>query len=804
MIVYDLKLALRRMMNEKVYVGINVVGLAVGIASCVLILLYVQDELSYDAHHAHADRIFRVVDENTARTPILLGPVLRTQLPEVVDYTRLKGTTGVWLMKTGDNEYLEENVYWADPSLIDIFDIGLTIGDMSSALDAPYSMVITEGHARKYFGDANPIGQTVNADNVFNFQVTGVMKALPRQSHFEMDMVVSLSSLEQTNIDRGYPDHGRYLMSNWIEKEYYTYLLLAAAADVAALPRRIQETLNEYGDPEVRSDDGQVRYQIQPLRSIHLDSHLMQEMANNAQRSTIWVLTAIALFLLFIAGINFMNLTTARSIHRSLEVGLRKTVGAGRWQLIRLFLVESLLVSVFATGIAVLLVQLAMEPFNLLSDKELSLNLLDYRTWTGLAATSLIVGLSAGLYPALGLASFRPMSMLRSKNYGVSGAWLQKALVVAQIVISIVLVSGTMVVSRQLTFMQSSELGFDKEHILATPIPVSAQNVDGRALLRLREGFTDLPGVAAMSMSSYLPGRASGRGLLQTATVRRLDEPALVAIEAQMIFTMWDYLKTLDLTVLEGRDFDFTRPYSINGVSEVILNETAIRSLGWNEAANAMGKLVHMRDQDYRIVGMVKDFHATSLHSPISPMAISVWNTNFLGIRLKPGNISETLDRMTAIWEENYPDFPFAYSFLDDDFDNLYRSETRLAGIVTIFTGLAILIACIGLLGLVAFTVERRTKEMGVRRVLGASNAELMLLLSGTFIQWVVAGSLLGVPMAYIISRAWLQAFAYQTEISIDIFVYACGSVFLLSLLTISSHVIRSASTDPVEALRTE
>ncbi|MGH7493666.1 MAG: ABC transporter permease [bacterium] len=808
-----LKIAMRNLRKHKVYSFINIMGLAIGIACCLLILLYVQDELSYDRFHRRAENIYRVALSGrargearllqTARTPSPWAPVLAQDYPGVENYVRFKTPLSRWLISIPDTEkrFYEKGFYFADATVFEVFDFVLLQGDAREALKRPNTVVLTETTARKYFENANPMGKVIIADNNYEFTVTGVMRAVPHHSHLRFDFLASFATLTAPANARGDFIYGANLDDFTIfglHPDIYTYLLLRPDFPAERLEQAMPAFLQKYAGSQLQRANLEITPFLQPLTAIHLHSHLDAEVSPNGDINYLYIFLAISLFILLIACINFMNLATARSANRAKEVGLRKVAGSDRGQIIKQFLGESILLALLATIIALVLVQTLLPWFNEMAGKHLYVSLANGWFLLTILALVLLVGMVAGSYPAFFLSAFQPAAVLKGKlKLGAASASLRRVLVVAQFAASIIFIIGTVVVYRQLRYVQNQNLGFDKEHVLVIPV------VDPPARFRyqsFKNAALQNSEVLAVSASASVPGGLIGDNLLHPEGI---PENENVIMETLMV--EHDFIATLGIAMAVGRDF--SRDHPTDSTAAFIINEAAAKQFGWKEAALDK-KLDWANRREARVIGVVKDFHLKSLHQKIEPLAIHLAYSpdSFVNmvVRLRPQNIPQTLAFLEEKWREVYPQHPFEYSFLDEDFDNLYRAEQVRGKIFGAFALLAIFIACLGLFGLAAFTAEQRTKEIGVRKVLGAAEAQIVFLLSKEFILLVLIANLVAWPIAYWAMRNWLQDFAYRTPLGLELFVLGGTLALVISLLTVSFQAIKAALANPVEALRYE
>ncbi|HET6568632.1 MAG TPA: ABC transporter permease [Rhodothermales bacterium] len=802
------KIALRNLLRHKGYTFINVAGLAVGIACCLLIFLYVRDELRYDRFNEKADRIYRVIVrsetesdgemKDLAVTPPGLAPTLLREFPEVQRAIRLFDMSET-LVKRGDRQFTERRIFLADPSIFDVFSIRLSEGDPETALAAPRCIVLSESMARKYFGNTEPLGQTLDVNNGGDFKVTGVFKDLPEQSHLKIDFLGSFATLKE------FVSEAR--LQNWRWHQFYTYVLLPEGYDPARLEAKLPAFAERYSAPEMSEIGIRDGFNLQPLTAIHLHStHLQFEVAEAGDIAHLYAFTAVAVFLLVIACFNFMNLATAQSMQRAKEVGMRKVVGAGRHQLMTQFLGESVLLSLLALLIAAVLVELALPSFNAFAGKSLEIGYTENAGWiAGLIGLGVFIGILAGSYPAFFLSGFRPVQVLKgmSNTGGHSLTTLRKVLVTIQFAISVVLIIGTGVAAAQLRFVQNKNLGFNKEQIVVLPLRGGVANnleavqaeLQRNPLIVSSAGSWGVPGGIVAGDGIHLPGSKS--------------ETAI-----NMFVVDYDYLRTYGMKIVAGRGF--SREHPSDTEHAFILNETAARSFGWTPQ-EALGKPIEWdkwgqieasADSIKRgeVIGVVQDFHFRSLHQAIEPLVIHIYPPAFgnLSVRIRPENAPDALDFMKQVWARWSPDWPFQYTFLDQDFARMYEADRKVGQIFSVFAGLAIFIACMGLFGLSSFAAERRTKEIGVRKVLGASVSGIVVMLSSDFLKLIAVGFVVAAPIGYLVMQRWLNDFAYHVDIGPGYFIAAALATFAIAILTVSYRSIRAALADPVKSLRYE
>jgi putative ABC transport system permease protein len=786
MLANYLKSALRNIVKQKAFFFINMVGLAIGIAVCLLLYLWIVDEWSYDRYHEKADRIYRVVSQSEfdgkidrhASTPAPLGPALLDEFPEIVKAVRFYSNT--WLVGYESKRYYER-VFFADPEVFDVFTFPLARGDPESALREPYSLVISETLSRKYFGDDDPIGKTLTFDEKRDYTITGVMKDVPANSHFHFDILASFRTFS-----------GKTLTA-WGMSNYKTYILVSEGFSAESLTAKMPDFVEKYAGSEA-SRVYKRTFPLQPLTSIHLHSHLRGESEPNREMATISIFTVIALFVLLIACLNYVNLASARMARRAKEAGLRKVIGASRSQLVGQFLSESFLLSCLALGFAVALTELFLPLFNSLSGKALSFSTSGIPSLLiALAGILLFVGVTAGLASALALSGVAPVMAVKGIwRSGPRASRMRRFSVVLQFALSVVFLVATFIIFSQLNFLRQKKLGYDKEQMINIPL-LSREARQGWPLLKAE--FLRLPAVRNVSASSFEPG---GTIWNQSYWYEGLEENQYPMI--RWIAVDNDFLETFRVKLVAGRDFSVNFPSDLN--TAYILNESAIQELGWDAP---IGKGFKINDKG-TVIGVVEDFHFESLHKKIEPMALCLYPEGYslLSVRIRPGSLPGILGNLKTKWQELVPTQAFEYSFLDEDLDRLYKSEMRLGKTFAVVTGLAIFVASLGLLGLAAFTAEERTKEIGVRRVLGASKSQIYSMLCGEIVRSVLAANVIAWPLAFYFLRKWLQGFAYRTALNAWPFLEGAAITLGVALLTVSYQSLRVALADPVHSLRYE
>lgn len=784
--------SVRSLMRNKGFSALNIVGLAVGLATFSLISFFVYAELSFDRYHKNADRIFRIVEDLRTENEKLyqsvssppMGPHFLKDFPEVENYVRFQQWS--LLGQRNDISSYERNSFIVDSTVFDVFSFKLLKGDKKTALREPYSIVLTESMAKKYFGDEDPVGQTIKMD-YDNYKITGVMEDVPENSHFTFTNLISFSTWSKDN-KQGEDD-------GWFWNGFHTYLLLRDPQSADAIRAKMPEFLKK------NIEKGGMYYEdlpLQPLPSIYMAEERSWENGTRGSMSNIYILSTIALFILLIACFNYINLTTARASRRLKEVGLRKTLGAVKRMLIIQFLGESLIVTLISAIIAVFLAWISLPAFRTLVDAPLSLSLLpDMLLVVGAAlALVIVVGLLAGAYPAFVIARFEPLQIFRPASSGMFGHHnLRKILVGVQFVITITLVAGTMLVYDQLEVVRSQDLGFNKESMLV--VRTNGDTSIVRHLESFKNELKTVPGVVNVTGSSTVPGQSSNN----LYTEIEMTDGKMSPTNINYNFVDYDFLNTYDIKVIAGRDF--RRDVKSDDTTAYLINETAVKDFGWTPE-DAVGKKVR-RGREGKIIGVVKDFHYRSLHTRVEPMLLTM--TTYVGrltIRTEGNDLPGVIGRVETKWRELIPYLPFEYNFLDVEFDRQYKDDQQLGKVAGVFTGLAIFIGCLGLLGLTSFVVERRTKEIGIRKVLGASVAGVMMLITREFVWLIGIALLLATPLTWYLIAEWEQNFTLQAVINPLRFVMAGVAVFLVAWLTISFLSFRAANANPTKALRTE
>jgi putative ABC transport system permease protein len=819
-----LKTAWRNMQRNKVNSILNISGLAIAMACVIMIVMYVRDELSYDRFFTNADHLFQVNmtvadnggPENTTggNTAPAVGPALKEMYPEVESYARIYHPGDLVVRYNGtakaENFYSEKNILGVDSNFLKIFNYQLLQGNATGCLQKTNSVVLTEATAKKYFAEENPIGKILLFDaDKKPFVVTAVLKNIPSNSSFQFDILTPISAYPE--VKKRSWNWGWLQVNTWIKlKNTIAVDGVSMAKLEAKFPEMVKERAFGHGQSyeEFVKRGDKLRYSLMPFTSVHLHAIPMQVSARLTTLSDIkyvYIFSIIALFIIILACVNFMNLSTAQSATRAKEVGIRKVMGSIKAQLIKQFLTEALLYSFVAMIIGLLLVLFLLKPFNEIAGKSLAFNsIFTSYIWLFVLGLCLFTGLLAGLYPAFYLTSFKPVEVLKGvklfKN-NIASLLIRNGLVIFQFTISVVLIICTIVVFEQLKYEQNKDLGLNKENVVVIANTKRLGNIEES----FREELTKQPGVIGTSISSGIPTKGNfGDGYVPEAT--ETDKPLLTDIGLSSFMVGNDFIPTLKMQILQGRNFS----KEFNDSASVIINETAAKQIGWKEP---VGKYLGYpgNSQRFKVIAVVKDFNVASFHELVEPFALfntssKTYNlhSSFISVRFQPGNINEQISRIEAKWKSFAPATPFDFNFLDSEFDALYRSEQRMGTVFGIFTFISIFVACLGLFGLSIFTAERRKKEIGVRKVLGASVQTVVGLLSREFLKLVTIATLIAFPVAWLAMSKWLQDFAYRINMGWWIFFIAGLSALAIALLTVSFQAIKAAIANPVKTLRSE
>ena len=802
------KIAYRHLLRQKFFSTIKIGGFALGIAACLLIGLFIRDELSYDDHYPEGDRIYRAImvyDDpegmiKGVHFPAPFAQVLKADYPEIQQTGRYLASTLFGAgskqirRKDQDKNTYEEGFIFADQELLDILGVPFVYGDPAQALAQPHSLVITQNKAEKYFPGENPVGKVMILNNDVSkpFTIGGVIEDFPDQSHIRYDFLMTLAGVEFRPGEQ----------TTWRANNYYTYLKVRADTDVAQLENKLQAITEKYylpslleaGRTNARQAADQMSFELQPLKDIHLRSEGIHDRLHHGDIRLVWMFGAVALFILIIACINFINLSTAKSANRAREVGLRKVLGSLRKHLVNQFLVESMVFSFLAFALGALLARMLLPFFNELSGKELTFPWEEVWFMPLIAAAIFAIGLVAGLYPAFYLSAFKPARVLKGElSRGSKSARLRNGLVIFQFTTSIILIIGTSVIYRQMNYILDKKVGFEKEQVLLLH---GVNTLEGK-IPTFKKELLSLPSVQNASVSDYLPIEGTKRnnnGFWLEGKVQE-DKP----VYGQIWRVDHDYVRTLGMQMVEGRDFSLAMP---TDSQSVIINQTLVEKMGLD---NPIGTRITNSGEIWTVIGVVEDFHFESMKQDIRGICLVIGNSpSMLSVKLNTGDMPAFLNTLSALWDEFAPQQAIRYTFLDESFANMYADVKRTGRIFSSFAILAVVVACLGLFGLAAFLAEQRSKEMSIRKVLGASVRQIFLLLTQNFLMLVGVALLIAGPLGWLLMQRWLEDFEYRIEIGWDVFVIAGVVAVAIALLTISSQAIRAAMANPAEALRNE
>ncbi len=791
-----IKTSFRNILRDKAYSSINILGLTIGITSSIFLLLYILDELNYDKYHVNHESIYRVITHITEQdddftwvvAQIPFGPTVRDRYPEVEKAVRFIGMGRV-LYKKGDRKFYEEEIFATDSAVFEVFSYDFIDGDPATALHNPNSIVLTRDLAIKYFGSEHSVGESLEAGEEI-FKVTGVIENVPKNSQFSFDGLISISSLDEQRRNGSWGNFG-----------VFTYLYAPNLSNSVDFEDKLSEIYDEYCAPIFKQYGINFEYKLQRLTDIHLHSRYEGEADVNGDIRYIYIFAAVAAFMLIIASINYMNLATARSARRSREVGIRKVVGSHRFQLISQFILESLLLSIIAFILSLVLVLAILPFFNDLLDKEITMAFLfDPLIIAGLISIILFVGFLGGSYPAFYLSSFKPALVLKSKMTSRGGnAFLRKGLVILQFSISIIMLVCTWLVYDQLQYLAEKDLGFDKEHIIRMSLSTQEMQENYDAL---RAKLLDLPGVINVATASTSPGYGVGKNLINVED----QNGEMVERGIDMYAVDYDYISTLGFHILEGRDF--SRDFPSDTSTAVIVTEAMADRMGWD---SALGKKFSFMGGDGQepepmlVVGVLQDYHHASLYNIIEPiLLLPRENLRIMHIKIDGKSIKQELANIEKVWNEVQADQPFEYTFLDQEFQEQYHNDETRGQIFTVFAVLTMTLACLGLLGLASYTAEQRTKEISIRKVVGANIQSLIYLMSKEFISLIIISIIIGLPVAYYFMEKWLQNFAFAMDINWVSFLLVSVMALIITFGTVSYHTIRAALTNPVDALKEE
>ena len=796
-----LKITLRNIKRQKIYSFINITGLATGLACFILILLYVQNELSYDRYHENSDDIYRIVVrepgdvyQGTDWYNLTQGPlknVIINEVPGILNGTRISRSTCILQYK--DKIYREEDVFLTDPEFLEIFTFPLLSGNSKTAINEPFSILISKNKVKKYFGNENPVGKYISLKNKASdkrdYIVTGILEDIPGNSHFKFDFLISYNK-QYSNYVKDYDQNA------WGSFSYKTYVLLGKKVDLDEIETSIKKTVEKHSGKQSNFE-----YHLQQLTAIHLGGNINHEIESNSDIRYVYLFSAIAFFILLIACFNYMNLATAKSAKRATEIGIRKVVGANRINLVKQFIGESLIFTVISLIISLILVYLTLPAFSKFIERKITFGLLDtFESISGLILLVIFVGIISASYPAVFLSSFNPVTILKgSSRTGTKGSTVfRNTLVLFQFAISIALIVCTMVVFKQLNFIQNRNLGFEKERILTIYFDDLNLKKNYRSFcneIRKNPNVLDITSSIESPHSIGHYGRIIWEGFTEELGMR-----------VYLAEVDYNFIDFYDIKIIEGRNF--TEEISTDGNKAFILSKSTLKAMGWE---TAVGRPLDYYGDEKIVIGVIDDVHFRKLNLKIEPFAICLMPPDgveyfglYISVKLDNTDIQGTLSFIENKFKEFSPDYPFLYRFLDERINRMYKTERKLSEIFVYFTIIAILIACLGLFGLASYTTESRIKEIGIRKVMGASVGNIVLLLSQDFIKWIVLSAIIAFPIAYYSMNKWLLNFAYRINIGLIIFLFASGLTLLITFLTVGYQSVRAAVANPVESLRNE
>lgn len=812
MLKNHLKIAFRQLKKQKFYSAVNIIGLAIGVTCCLLIALFIKDELSYDQQHPNIENLYRVarkVNINESKgiysaLPPTISTTLVDEIPEIKKAARINPhffNAGNNIIRKEDQKegFYEDGFVYADQEIFELFDLPLIHGDKENILKDPFNIVITERIAKKYFQNENPVGKTLifNDEQSQTYKITGVMENIREQSHFHYDFFMSMNTLDDAR------------NPTWVWNNYYTYVSLENGTTPAQLEGKFKEfVLNNFGPQykkefnidlkELAANGKGIELFIQPVTDIHLHSvGFQQPYEAQGDFAQVKMFGIIALFILLIALINFINLSTARSANRAKEVGLRKVLGSFQKQLVSQFLTESVLMSVLAFSVGIGFAFLLIPMFNELSGKSLSIPFSEISFFPFLLGGAILTGILAGLYPSFYLSAFQPVKVLKGKlSLGSKSGWLRSGLVVFQFAISITLIVGTVVVYQQMSFINNKKLGFQKDQVLL----IQDTHTIFDQLSEFKNAIKNLPEAKNATLSSYLPLAGGNRNSVGFVAKGNPNLTDVIAIQRWMIDE--DYFNTLSMNLVDGRNFNQER---LADSASVILNQTAVQTYGFS--GNPIGQVISTPDgsQDFTVIGVVEDFNFESLKGKIKELALFMgMSSSVVSVKTTAGEMDNLIAKAETTWKSFAPTQPFRYDFLDDRFAKMYKAEDRISKLFGIFSLLAIFIACLGLLALATFMTEQRMKEIGIRKVLGASVPNIVFTLSKSFLIYVILGLLIATPIAWIQMGEWLNNFEYRISLEWWMFVFPGVIAIGIAFLTVGSKSLVAALTNPVDSLKSE
>ncbi|HEY0740762.1 MAG TPA: ABC transporter permease [Chryseosolibacter sp.] len=802
MLANYLKIAFRNLMKNKLFSVINILGMSISLTSVFIIALFVFDEMKYDAHIEDADRKFRFYNSKTSDTgensklavlPYPLATYIQKDLPEVESTLRIMSTFGDNLFEANGKQLQESNGVFAEGEITNMLSLKFIDGDPTTAFEKPDLVVLNRSTAEKYFGTSSAVGNVIKISKT-DYTVSGVIENLPTTSHLQVDYLLSFPSLTR--------NWAPIRFENWVNQQYITYVKLKPGTDPQAFESKVNDLIDKYSDPQTKPQGFEHEPHIQNIKDIHLTSTDFQwdvAVAGNAQ--TVYILSITAVLILVIACLNFINLSTARSIKRMKEVGVRKVVGALKSQLILQFVMESIVITGIALFIAVTVTSALLPSVNSFAEKSIH-DPFTFTTLALLAVAAIALGFIAGSYPAFHLSRFRPATILSNKGSAGSNSnveFFRKGLVVVQFAFSFFLIISAMIVLSQNDYLKNKDLGFDKEQLVVLQLS-SAQRPNVQAL---KHEYANHPNILDATLSYGLPGDiVAGDGITDAATGKPWG--------ANMILADEDYIKTFGMTVVAGRDFSKDSPSDLTNA--FILNEEAVKAYGYGTPDDAIGKKVDWQiwgtdsTKHGEVIGVVKDFHIRNFREKITPLVMHIGPQYFftLTLRVKPENIRETIAHLADTWKKADQEWPFNYKFIDENFDKMYKNEEKLSALLSAFTLLAILIACMGLFGLVEYSVNQRAKEISIRKIFGAATSSLLILLTKQYFALIAIAFVIIIPVSYYTSLQWLEGFVYHIKIDPFIFVKAGAMIVGITVLTVMFQSLRAASSNPAKVLRSE
>ncbi|WP_299903058.1 ABC transporter permease [uncultured Aquimarina sp.] len=787
------KIAWRNLWRRRGFTFINITGLSIGMTASFLMLLYVSFELSYDNFHSKTDNIYRVVaDIKTPSDNIeanitawAVPPNLEKDFPEITSAVRINDLN--MIVRKDDLKFKETNAIAADSSFFSVFDFELVQGNPKEVLKKQFSIVLSETTAKKYFGNQNPVGKSLKiTEEGFNSVVTGVMKDFPENSHIQADMILSLTTFTQ-NLDKE-------LDTRWGSYDAAAYVLVNPNTNIDQLTSKFPAFLEKHSGEFMKQSKMFVTLHLEPLKTLYLQS--TRGGTGGGSMTNVYIFSIIAIFILLIASINFINLTTARSVERAKEVGIRKVMGAEKQQLSLQFIGESIITCLIAFCITTVLTMLILPFFNDIAGKVISQGLFsNYSNIFKLFGISLAIGIFAGIYPSIVLSSFKPIQVLKGNfSTGGKGVLLRKSLVIIQFTISIILITGTIIIYNQMEYMRNQELGFNKDQLLILEAESSTSQ------LALKNAISNISGVKFTSLGSSVPG--GGNSSAYSEIENKSGDLQIANLD--LYFVDHDYIPQFDLEILAGRAF--SKDFASDSTKAMIINEETVKLLGYSDPQNAIGAKFKQWGREGQVIGVIKNFHFNSLHDQIGPltMRMETNRNDLITVKLASNNMKQTIGEIEKLWESFLPEQPFDYYFLDDAFNEQYESEERFGNLFLYFASLAILISCLGLLGLAAYSTLQRKREIGIRKVIGASVSEIVNLLSKDFLKLVMIAFAIASPIAWYVMHNWLQNFAFRIDIQWWMFLLSGGSAILIAIFTVSFHAVKASLSNPVNALRTE